>query len=170
MWHAVHGHQLEFGWSHAGRRLRLREPARDVAPFGAASARLSSPREIAVDLAVRPERQGLVGESDGFAGRSTATGKNALTETVAPLTNHADGPLKIEAVELIELHGTYTEQAGVNAQTQVNPLDVYDDLRPAKPAVAGREPPGPGNRTQPVQSLQHDARNRLHGPRRGWDQ
>jgi L-rhamnonate dehydratase len=29
------------------------------------------------------------------------------------------------------LHGTYTEQAGVNAQTQVNPLDVYDDLRPA---------------------------------------
>ena len=55
-------------------------------------------------------------------------GKNALA---APSTNHADGPLKIEAVELLELHGTYTEEGGVNAQPQVNPLDVYDDLRPA---------------------------------------
>ena len=38
--------------------------------------------------------------------------------------------LKIEAVELIELHGRYTEDAGVNAQQQVNPEDVYDSLRP----------------------------------------
>jgi L-rhamnonate dehydratase len=38
-------------------------------------------------------------------------------------------PLKIDAVELIELHGHYTEQAGVDHQAQVNPLDVYDDLR-----------------------------------------
>ena len=39
--------------------------------------------------------------------------------------------LKIEAVELIELHGRYTEEAGVNKQQQVNPEDVYDSLRPA---------------------------------------
>jgi L-rhamnonate dehydratase len=58
------------------------------------------------------------------------SGKNALA-AAAPFMPHADGPLKIEAVELIELHGTYTEEAGVNDQPQVNPLDVYDDLRPA---------------------------------------
>ena len=40
-------------------------------------------------------------------------------------------PLKIEAVELVELHGRYTEEAGINRQQQVNPLDIYDDLRPA---------------------------------------
>jgi L-rhamnonate dehydratase len=43
----------------------------------------------------------------------------------------SSGPLKIDAVELVELHGTYTAERGVDAQTQVNPLDVYDDLRPA---------------------------------------
>jgi L-rhamnonate dehydratase len=37
---------------------------------------------------------------------------------------------KIETVELIELHGRYTDAAGVNGQQQVNPLDVYDSLRP----------------------------------------
>ena len=58
----------------------------------------------------------------------TAASKNA---PAAPSTRHADGPLKIEAVDLLELHGTYTEESGVNAQPQVNPLDVYDDLRPA---------------------------------------
>src|SRR5690348_8048775 len=38
--------------------------------------------------------------------------------------------LKIELVELIELHGRYTDEAGVNGQQQVNPEDVYDGLRP----------------------------------------
>jgi L-rhamnonate dehydratase len=42
----------------------------------------------------------------------------------------ADGTPKIDAVELMELRGRYTEQAGVDGQAQVNPLDVYDDLRP----------------------------------------
>src|SRR5579864_3386581 len=41
-----------------------------------------------------------------------------------------DGPLKIDSVDLIELHGRYTDQAGVDRQSQVNPLDIYDDLRP----------------------------------------
>jgi L-alanine-DL-glutamate epimerase-like enolase superfamily enzyme len=40
-------------------------------------------------------------------------------------------PLKIDAVDLIELHGRYTEGAGVDHQPQVTPLDVYDAYRPA---------------------------------------
>ena len=39
-------------------------------------------------------------------------------------------PLRIEAVEVLELHGRYTAEAGVDRQAQVNPEDVYDDLRP----------------------------------------
>jgi len=60
-----------------------------------------------------------------------ATGARSLAAQSAPLTTHTDGPLKIEAVELIELHGSYTEEAGVDAQPQVNPLDVYDEFRRA---------------------------------------
>jgi hypothetical protein len=50
----------------------------------------------------------------------------------APVTakRASDGALKIDAVELMELRGRYTEQAGVDGQAQVNPLDVYDDFRP----------------------------------------
>ncbi len=49
------------------------------------------------------------------------------------LPERGDGltPLKIDAVELLELHGRYTTEAGVDRQPQVNPLDVYDDQRPA---------------------------------------
>jgi L-rhamnonate dehydratase len=60
-----------------------------------------------------------------------ATGARALGAQSVPSASHADGPLKIESVELIELHGSYTEEAGVDRQVQVNPLDVYDELRPA---------------------------------------
>jgi L-alanine-DL-glutamate epimerase-like enolase superfamily enzyme len=55
-----------------------------------------------------------------------------LTLAVAPaFADPAPAPAKIEAVELIELHGRYTDAAGVNGQQQVNPLDVYDSFRPA---------------------------------------
>ena len=37
--------------------------------------------------------------------------------------------LKITAVELLELSGHRETETGVNAQYQVNPLDVYDELR-----------------------------------------
>jgi L-alanine-DL-glutamate epimerase-like enolase superfamily enzyme len=40
-------------------------------------------------------------------------------------------PLKIDAVEVLVLRGHYTAESGVDRQPQVNPLDVYDDLRPA---------------------------------------
>ena len=38
-------------------------------------------------------------------------------------------PQKITAVELLELRGHYEAEAGVNGQTQVNPLDIYDEMR-----------------------------------------
>jgi L-rhamnonate dehydratase len=59
-----------------------------------------------------------------------ASRTNLMAAALAPLPDHADGPLKIEAVELVELHGRYTDAAGVNRQQQVSPLDIYDDLRP----------------------------------------
>jgi L-rhamnonate dehydratase len=62
-----------------------------------------------------------------FAARRT----NLFATTFAPKPDYAAGPLKIEAVELVELRGRYTDEAGVNRQQQVNPLDIYDDLRPA---------------------------------------
>jgi L-rhamnonate dehydratase len=58
-----------------------------------------------------------------------ATGARSLSAQSVPANSHADGPLKIEAVELIELHGTYTEEAGIDQQPQVNPLDIYDQFR-----------------------------------------
>ena len=66
----------------------------------------------------------------GAAATLATARAGALAAAFAPANDHAGGPLKIEAVELIELHGKYTEEAGVNGQPQVNPLDVYDDLRP----------------------------------------
>ncbi len=38
-------------------------------------------------------------------------------------------PQKITSVELLELKGHYETEAGVNGQSQVNPLDIYDALR-----------------------------------------
>jgi L-rhamnonate dehydratase len=40
-------------------------------------------------------------------------------------------PLKITALELTELRGHRDVQRGVNQQRQANPLDIYDELRPA---------------------------------------
>jgi L-rhamnonate dehydratase len=38
-------------------------------------------------------------------------------------------PLKITAVELVQLNGHRETESGVDAQYQVNPLDVYDEFR-----------------------------------------
>jgi L-alanine-DL-glutamate epimerase-like enolase superfamily enzyme len=56
---------------------------------------------------------------------------SAFTRLFAQAPANAAQPLLIKAVELIELHGTYSDEAGVNHQAQVNPLDIYDQLRPA---------------------------------------
>jgi hypothetical protein len=104
------------------------------------------------------------------AAAAFATSRTPFAGAFAPLADHTGGPLKIEAVELLELHGRYTEEAGVNRQPQVNPLDVYDDLRPAPytdkpsgskksllaPSTSASEPPeastdytAPSKKTQP---------------------
>jgi L-rhamnonate dehydratase len=62
------------------------------------------------------------------AALATTSGRT-LSAQSAPANNRADGPLKIEEVEVFELHGSYTEEGGVNRQTQVNPLDVYEEFR-----------------------------------------
>ncbi len=78
---------------------------------------------------IRPDRRNFL---LGAAATAFTMGHtNLLTAALASSPDRTDGPLKIEAVELIELHGRYTEEAGVNRQQQVNPLDIYDDLRPA---------------------------------------
>src|SRR6202012_2612569 len=59
------------------------------------------------------------------------TGSRTLAAQPAAANVRADGPLKIDEVEVFELHGSYTEEGGVNRQTQVNPLDVYDQFRHA---------------------------------------
>src|ERR1035438_10676938 len=39
-------------------------------------------------------------------------------------------PLEIAAVEILQLHGHRDTPRGVDQQYQVNPLDIYDELRP----------------------------------------
>jgi L-alanine-DL-glutamate epimerase-like enolase superfamily enzyme len=54
-------------------------------------------------------------------------------------------PLKIEAVEVWEFRGHRQTSRGVDAQYQINPLFIYDELRPApykdQPAAAPSEVP-----------------------------
>src|ERR1700742_4344365 len=66
-----------------------------------------------------------------WAATATMFSASRASSLVGAFASQSDQPLKIEAVELIELHGRYTEMAGINRQQQVNPLDIYDDLRPA---------------------------------------
>jgi len=65
-----------------------------------------------------------------IAGSTAASGPIAAAVR-CPADNDGRRPLKIEAVELLELNGHYSEEAAVDHQPQVNPLDVYDALRPA---------------------------------------
>lgn len=76
----------------------------------------------------------------GHSSRRSFIARGAATLLMTPLARSlgamapavaAGEALRIGAVELIELHGRYTDEAGVNHQPQVNPQDVYDSLRPA---------------------------------------
>ena len=68
--------------------------------------------------------------TSAFAGSALATGV-ASGAVRCPDRPDALVSLKIDALELLELHGHITEEAGVDHQWQVNPLDVYDELRRA---------------------------------------
>ncbi len=59
-----------------------------------------------------------------------------------------NGPLKITAVELLQLQGHRETETGINGQHQVNPLDIYDEFRP--PVYADKTPT---RRTVPVSSI-----------------
>jgi L-alanine-DL-glutamate epimerase-like enolase superfamily enzyme len=56
--------------------------------------------------------------------------------------------LKIAAVELLELSGHRETETGINAQYQVNPLDVYDELR--RPEYHDKTP---SRKTIPVKQI-----------------
>ena len=69
----------------------------------------------------------------GTASAVSAFGLHAAAAgQVAPIRDHTSGTgqLKIDSVDLLELHGHYTAEAGINHQAQVNPLDIYDEFRP----------------------------------------
>jgi L-alanine-DL-glutamate epimerase-like enolase superfamily enzyme len=59
-----------------------------------------------------------------------------------------NGKLRISTVELLQLKGHRDTQSGINAQHQVNPLHVYDELRP--PAYADK---APAKRTVPTTQI-----------------
>ena len=79
--------------------------------------------------ATQPSRRHFLAGVAATAITTASTNTFAATFALPPSSQQSDTTLKIEAVELIELHGRYTDTAGINQQTQVNPLDVYDDLR-----------------------------------------
>ena len=75
-----------------------------------------------------PGRRGFL--AGGAAAFLTLASRRSFAAGFAQLAIAPSGPLKIEAVELIELLGHYTGAAGINGQQQVNPEDIYDSLRP----------------------------------------
>ena len=66
----------------------------------------------------------------------------ALSAFQAPAASA--GRLRIAAVEVVRVEGSRPATTGVNQQFQVNPLHVYDELRP-KPY---HDAPSPGQRTR----------------------
>jgi L-alanine-DL-glutamate epimerase-like enolase superfamily enzyme len=69
-----------------------------------------------------------------YAGAATTTTATALTPAQSipanPRPAQPTAALKIQSVDILELHGHYTAESGVDHQAQVNPEDIYDDLRP----------------------------------------
>ena len=79
-----------------------------------------------------------------------------LGATIAPPVLHAfqpptnsAGKLKIAAVEVWKVEGSRSTETGIDRQYQVNPLHVYDELRPAP----YHDSPSPVTRTVPISAL-----------------
>lgn len=71
-----------------------------------------------------------------IVGTAAATGSPSSAAAFTPIVQEPPSgrggrSLKIDAVDLLELSGHYTTEAGVDRQAQVNPLDVYNEFRPA---------------------------------------
>jgi len=65
------------------------------------------------------------------AGSAVAAGMPAAAVRCPPDRPEGFAPVKIDGIEVLELHGHYTAESGIDHQPQVNPLDVYDELRRA---------------------------------------
>ena len=63
-----------------------------------------------------------------------ASGRSTFALETPPCAGRAEcnATLKITDLELMELTGHYETAAGIDGQQQVNPLDIYDTLRPAE--------------------------------------
>lgn len=57
------------------------------------------------------------------------SGRTPADQPAPPNSANGGRDLKIADLEFTEVHGHYEAEAGVNGQYQVNPLDIYDDLR-----------------------------------------
>ncbi|MFL6451161.1 MAG: hypothetical protein ACJ746_26310 [Bryobacteraceae bacterium] len=89
-----------------------------------------------------------------FSRRSFAftLGASFLGRRALPADGYLDekaSRFKITDLELTELEGHYQGPSGVNRQPQVNPLDIYDNLRPAAPYA---DKPG-GTKTFPYKAI-----------------
>ena len=65
------------------------------------------------------------------AGSAVAGGMPAAAVRCPPDKPDGLAPLKIDAIEVLQLRGHYSAESGIDHQPQVNPMDVYDKLRPA---------------------------------------
>jgi L-alanine-DL-glutamate epimerase-like enolase superfamily enzyme len=76
-------------------------------------------------------RRFLTGIAAASVAATSAPSRLAAQIQPEPARPSGLSPLKIDSVDLLELHGHYSAEAGINHQAQVNPLDVYDQFRPA---------------------------------------
>jgi L-alanine-DL-glutamate epimerase-like enolase superfamily enzyme len=76
-------------------------------------------------------RRFLTGITAASAAATSLPSTLAAQIQLEPAHSSGLSSLKIDSIDLLELHGHYTAEAGINHQAQVNPLDVYDQFRPA---------------------------------------
>ncbi len=62
----------------------------------------------------------------GAAAAFTASRTNLLAAALAPLPDHTGSPLKIEAVELLELHGRYTDHPDQKKSLPLRSISTYE--------------------------------------------